>query len=121
LTAEPVQDLLVSGAGSPGDQPLGGLAHGVRGQGGPPVQVLDLLGALGVALVPREAPADDERREPQGTQQAEEEPHGGYAPNFVSLIALAMTRGMRWWAGSSPRVPAAQARSVNAVTGSAPQ
>src|SRR3989441_630397 len=44
-----------------------------------------------------------------------------YAPNLVSRSALAMTSGIRWCDGRTPRLPAAHARSVKAVTGSAPQ
>src|SRR5437870_3046192 len=44
-----------------------------------------------------------------------------YAPNLVSRRALAMTSGIRWCDGRTPRLPAAHARSVKAVTGSAPQ
>ena len=43
------------------------------------------------------------------------------APNLVRRRALAITSGMRCWAGITPRLPAPQARSVKAVTTSAPQ
>src|SRR5881409_1594049 len=46
---------------------------------------------------------------------------GIYAPNFVSRSAFAITSGMRCWEGMTPRLPAPHARSVNAVTPSAPQ
>ena len=43
------------------------------------------------------------------------------APNFVRRSALAMTSGISHCEGITPSVPAAHARSVNSVTGSAPQ
>ena len=43
------------------------------------------------------------------------------APNLVRRRALAITSGIRCWAGIVPRLPPAQARSVKAVAPSAPQ
>src|SRR2546422_660438 len=116
---------IVAGLGAAGDEPLGGLAHGVGGQDGPPLEVFFQAAAVLRHLVPREAHADDQRREPQGAEETDQEPHTAglhrQAPNLVSLSALAMTSGIRCCAGSVPSVPAAHARSVKAVTGSAPQ
>src|SRR5205814_6242900 len=116
--AEAGEHAVVAGLAAAGDEPLGGLPHGVGGQGGAALEVLFQLPPVLVHLVPGEAHADDQRREPQGAEETDQKPHAAglrQAPNLVSLSALAMTSGIRCWAGRVPRVPAAQARSVNAV------
>ena len=92
-----VKHALVAGAGAAGHQPLGGLAHGVGGEGGPPLEVLgqprallaspryQAKAALTISVASHSAP----RRRIRNRISRD------YAPNFVSLSALAMTSGIR--------------------------
>ena len=65
-----------------------------------------------------------------GGQEAVGAPHGlsariprvsRYAPYLVNRRALAITSGIRSWAGITPSEPPAQSRSVKRLTGSPPQ
>src|SRR5207244_13361463 len=85
------------------------------GMGRAPGELEGLAGALGEEAVERP------RRNVLGAEAVALPTGSSYAPNFVSRSALAITSGIRWWDGRMPRLPAAHARSVKAVTGSAPQ
>src|SRR5438046_337966 len=85
------------------------------GMGRAPGELEGLAGALGEEAVERP------RRNVLGAEAVALPTGPSYAPNLVSRSALAITSGIRWWDGRMPRLPAAHARSVKAVTGSAPQ
>src|SRR5881296_2900861 len=85
------------------------------GMGRAPGELEGLAGALGEEAVERP------RRNVLGAEAVALPTGSSYAPNLVSRSALAITSGIRWWDGRMPRLPAAHARSVKAVTGSAPQ
>src|SRR5207245_10573186 len=89
-------------------------AHGRRA-GRPPGELERLALALAEGAVERA------RRDVLDAEAVALSADPRYAPNLVSRSALAMTSGIRWCDGRTPRLPAAHARSVKAVTGSAQQ
>src|SRR6185503_21096481 len=64
-------------------------------------------------------PAEQPNQEPHRLRRDGLDALRPHAPNLVRRKAFANTSGIRCWAGMMPTVPAAQARSLKLVTGSA--